>query len=91
MSLAKNPDRFDNLMIDIADEIGRSGDTDAVLDGYEMNQPDHQAMVTTISKMKNLHSIGRNHVWAYYLRNMTRPAIIATEKVDATLSATRLG
>lgn len=33
--------------------------------------------------MKELHSNDRNHVWAYYLRNMTRPAVIAEGKVDA--------
>ena len=34
------------------------------------------------SAMKELHAIGRNHVWAYYVRNMIRPAVIADEKVD---------
>ena len=32
--------------------------------------------------MKDLHGAGRNHVWAYYIRNMIRPAVIAEQKVD---------
>ena len=32
--------------------------------------------------MKELHAADRNHVWAYYIRNMIRPAVIAEEKVD---------
>ena len=32
--------------------------------------------------MRDLHAADRNHVWAYYIRNMIRPAVIAEEKVD---------
>ena len=32
--------------------------------------------------MRELHDSDRNHVWAYYIRNMIRPAVIAEEKVD---------
>ena len=32
--------------------------------------------------MKELHAADRNHVWAYYIRNMIRPAVIAEDKVD---------
>ena len=32
--------------------------------------------------MQELHAADRNHVWAYYIRNMIRPAVIAEEKVD---------
>ena len=32
--------------------------------------------------MAELHAADRNHVWAYYIRNMIRPAVIAEEKVD---------
>ena len=32
--------------------------------------------------MRELHAADRNHVWAYYIRNMIRPAVIAEEKVD---------
>ena len=32
--------------------------------------------------MRELHAADRNHVWAYYIRNMIRPAVIAEQKVD---------
>ena len=32
--------------------------------------------------MQELHAADRNHVWAYYIRNMIRPAVIAEQKVD---------
>ena len=32
--------------------------------------------------MQELHAANRNHVWAYYIRNMIRPAVIAEQKVD---------
>ena len=36
--------------------------------------------------MRKLHAADRNHIWAYYLRNMVRPAVIAEQKVDAIVS-----
>ena len=32
--------------------------------------------------MEQLHSEGRNHIWAYYTRNLVRPVAIAQSKVD---------
>ena len=83
MSLARDVDRFDNLMIEIADAIERGADTDIALDRHGLTEDERRAMETTISSMRRLHEVGRNHVWAYYLRNMTRPAVIAEGKVDA--------
>ena len=85
MRLARDADRFDNMIIDIANAIEHGDDTDAALDKYDMSERDRDTMDTTIASMKALHAIGRNHVWAYYLRNMTRPAIIADRKVDAII------
>ena len=39
-------------------------------------------MKAVAALMTELHAADRNHVWAYYIRNMIRPAIIAEEKVD---------
>ena len=83
MSLAKDADKFDNLMIEIADAIERGADTGIALDRHGLTEDERKAMEITISSMRELHAVGRNHVWAYYLRNMTRPAIIADGKVDA--------
>ena len=42
-------------------------------------------MATTVANMQALHRDNRNHVWAYYLRNMARPMVIADGKVDAII------
>ena len=83
MSLAKDSDHFDNMIIDIANAIDRGEEAETTLDEYEIQGTEREAMATTIANMKALHAIDRNHVWAYYLRNMTRPAVIAEGKVDA--------
>ena len=83
LKLAKDSDRFDNLIIDIANAIDKGEEAEAALDEYEIKGIERKAMATTIANMKALHAIDRNHVWAYYLRNMTRPAVIAEGKVDA--------
>ena len=45
--------------------------------------PDHtESMKAVATLMRELHAADRNHVWAYYIRNMIRPAVIAEEKVD---------
>ena len=83
LNLAKDADRFDNLIIDIANAIERGEDAEAALNQYGVEGIEREAVESTIANMKALHAIGRNHVWAYYLRNMTRPAVIAEGKVDA--------
>ena len=32
--------------------------------------------------MKRLHAAGRDHIWAYYTRNLVRPVVLARKKVD---------
>ena len=32
--------------------------------------------------MQRLHDEGRNHLWAYYTRNMVRPVVLSQNKVD---------
>ena len=86
LSLARDTERFDNLMIDLSDAIERGDDTDRVLDNYGVTNPAERApMATTVANMQALHRDNRNHVWAYYLRNMARPMVIAEGKVDAII------
>ena len=86
LSLARQTDKFDKLMLDLSNAVERGYDAGRVLDNYGVNDPaERQPMETTIAQMRELRDIGRNHVWAYYLRNMTRPVVIAEEKVDAII------
>ena len=43
---------------------------------------ERQTLEKTIAAMEQLHSEGRNHIWAYYTRNLVRPVAIAQSKVD---------
>ena len=35
--------------------------------------------------MQGLHASGRNHIWAYYTRNMVRPVVLSRRKVDVVI------
>ena len=39
----------------------------------------------TIATMQRLHNEGRNHIWAYYTRNMARPVALSRSKVDVII------
>ena len=84
LSLARQADRFDLLMLDLAQAIDRNADTDRVLDNHGVSSgPELDTIQQTVAQMRKLHAVNRNHIWAYYLRNMVRPAVIAEHPVDA--------
>ena len=84
MSLARESDRFDPLILDLSQAVAQSTDTDTVLDRRQITDPVERATMTQIAaQMRKLHAIGRDHVWGYYLRNMVRPAVISAQRVDA--------
>jgi hypothetical protein len=47
-----------------------------------MSDACRQSIQAVAVTMRELHAADRNHVWAYYIRNMIRPAVIAEDKVD---------
>ena len=84
MSLARRAEVFDRLMMELAQAVERNQDAGRVLDGYGIGEgAERDAMLQTAGLMGKLHRDNRNHVWAYYLRNMVRPAVIAEDKVGA--------
>ena len=84
MSLAMRTEEFDRLMLRIADAVDRDGDALKVVEDFGITDAAEQdALHEVISLMQQLHARGRNHVWAYYLRNMVRPAVVSESKVDA--------
>ena len=85
LKLARQADRFDSFMLAVSDAIEKGDDARRVLDEYAIEADDRAPLEVTIARMKALHAVGRDHVWAYYLRNMTRPAVIANEKVDVII------
>ena len=83
VSLVERANDFDLLMNQVADAVETGDDPRLALDDNGINDPDErQTLETTISAMERLHSEGRNHIWAYYTRNLVRPVALARGKVD---------
>ena len=83
VSLVERANDFDLLMNQIAEAIETGDDPRLALDDNGITDPDERrTLETTISAMEQLHSEGRNHIWAYYTRNLVRPVALARGKVD---------
>ena len=80
--LARQQTAIDRLISELATAIDEGRDTEHITDTYEMSDASRQSIKTVATAMQELHAANRNHVWAYYIRNMIRPAIIAEQKVD---------
>lgn len=86
-SLVAQPDWFDRVMIDLSQAIASGGDPMTVLDDNDVpkGDPERALLEDTAKTLKDLHDEGRNHIWAYYTRNLVRPVWLASDegKVDA--------
>ena len=80
--LVEQADTFDRLMSDVADAIERGHDPLVALDDHGIADPgQRQTLATTIAIMQDLHAEGRNHIWAYYTRNLVRPVALSRHSV----------
>ncbi len=85
-SLVERAETFDELMSDITASVEAGYDAQLVLDDNGAISPaEHKVMTQTIKVLKRLHDDGRNHIWAYYTRNMVRPVIMSRAKVDVII------
>ena len=83
VSLVQRAETFDGLMGDIADAIDHGDDPDVALDDHRITDPGERATLQqTIASLQRLHGEGRDHIWAYYTRNLVRPVALAQSKVD---------
>ena len=83
VSLVERAETFDALMGDIAEAIENGDDPHFALDDHRITDDgERQTLENTIAAMQRLHSEGRNHIWAYYTRNLVRPVALARRKVD---------
>ena len=83
VSLVQRAETFDGLMGDIADAIDHGDDPDVALDDYRISDPgERETLQQTIASLQRLHGEGRDHIWAYYTRNLVRPVALAQSKVD---------
>ena len=80
--LARQQADIDRLISEMATAIDEGRNAEHVADSYHISNECRQSMKAVAALMAELHAADRNHVWAYYIRNMIRPAVIAEEKVD---------
>ena len=83
VSLVERAETFDALMGDVAQAIETGDDPTLALDDNHITDPgERKTLEETITAMHRLHSEGRNHIWAYYTRNLVRPVALSQAKVD---------
>ena len=81
--LVNDAENFDQLMVDVADYIERGQDPKLALDDVTgLSEGESGMLSATIDKLAELHAQGRDHIWAYYTRNLVRPITLARNKVD---------
>ena len=84
-SLVDRADAFDRLMNDLSRAVESGGDPVGALDAHAMSDDERRAMERAAELMRRLHEEGRNHIWAYYARNLLRPLILTRSKVDVLI------
>ena len=83
VSLVERANDFDSLMGDVADSIESGGDPYIALDDNGITDAiEREVLSESIATMRRLHSEGRDHIWAYYTRNLVRPVALSRAKVD---------
>ena len=81
--LVEDADKFDSLMGDIASAIERGSEPRFVLNDHNITDAkERETLQATIATLQSLHAEGRDHIWAYYTRNLIRPVVLANKKVD---------
>ncbi len=86
VTLVDRAESFDALMGDVSTAIERGDDPLLALDDNNIDDPaERQVIGNTIATMQRLHAEGRNHIWAYYTRNMVRPVALSRSKVDVVI------
>ena len=86
VSLVERANDFDSLMGDVADAIERGDDPYIALDDNGISDGrEREVLRRTIGTMRRLHSEGRDHIWAYYTRNLVRPVALSRAKVDVII------
>ena len=86
ISLVERAGDFDSLMSDVGDAIERGDDPLLALDDNGITDADERGTLEeTIRTMSLFHAEGRNHIWAYYTRNLVRPVALSRNKVDVVI------
>ena len=82
-ALVEQADWFDNLMTRMANAIENGEDPAWALDDEQIGAgADREMLEKTAALLQQLHEEGRDHIWAYYTRNLVRPVALRADPVD---------
>ncbi len=85
-ALVEQGDWFDNLMTRFAEELEQGGDPRQALDDVGIpDDADRPMLERTADTLARLHADGRDHIWAYYARNLVRPVALRADPVDVVV------
>ena len=86
VSLIDRAENFDAVVADVSTYITTGEDPYLALDdNHVTDDAERETLRGTIATLQRLHDEGRDHVWAYYARNMVRPVALSREKVDVVI------
>ncbi len=86
MTLVERANIFDSLISQVAVDIEQDNDPMLALEDHGITDAsERDTLADTIRTLQRLHREGRNHIWAYYTRNMVRPVAISRSKVDVVV------
>ena len=86
VSLVDRPEDFDALMGDVSEALEKDEHPFVALDDHNISNPTERVILEgTIDALQTLHKEGRNHIWAYYTRNLVRPVALSRGKVDVVI------
>ena len=81
-ALVEQADWFDGVMAGMAREIELGGDPRWTLDAEGIEGAGRAMLERTAETLQRLHAEGRDHIWAYYVRNLVRPVALRNDPVD---------
>ena len=85
-SLVYRAEIFDALMGDLSHAIEEGGDPYLALDDHGITDPnERETLKATVATLQRLHDEGRDHIWAYFTRNLVRPVALSSSKVDVII------
>ena len=80
-ALVAQGDWFDALMLGAARDVAAGLDASTTLDDAGIpHGPERRKLEAALGVLAELHAEGRDHIWAYYTRNLVRPAWLSTEE-----------
>lgn len=87
LHVARQPGDFDRLlgdMLRLSEQDSLPDEFDRVMDGMSVSaKADRKTLRKTFDALRKLQQDGRNHIWGYVARNLSRPIWLAAEAQKA--------